>query len=101
MSLVANKVVCITGASRGIGRACALEFAKHGATGLILHYLGDSTTEGEIHSLKQEIESNYANSKVVVVAGDISDSGTSTLVRQYDRHAYHTLVNSTLLAADC
>ncbi|KAF8898784.1 hypothetical protein BD779DRAFT_1658901 [Infundibulicybe gibba] len=31
MALLTNKIVCITGASRGIGRACAAEAAKHGA----------------------------------------------------------------------
>lgn len=78
MSLLAGKTVCITGSSRGIGRACAIECAKHGAVGLTLHYLGDSPTEQEVHALKQEIEETYPNAKVVTVPGDIGDSATST-----------------------
>ncbi|KAJ7630904.1 hypothetical protein FB45DRAFT_1058824 [Roridomyces roridus] len=80
MTIVANKIVCITGASRGIGRGCALEFAKHGATGLVLHYLGDAETESEIQSLKAELESFPQNPKVVVVPGDIGDAATSTKI---------------------
>ncbi|KAJ7900310.1 hypothetical protein B0H14DRAFT_2331426 [Mycena olivaceomarginata] len=83
MSLVSNKIVVITGSSRGIGRGCALEFAKHGASGLVLHYFGDAETEQEITSLKAEIENPaiYPQSpKVVVVAGDIADSATSTKI---------------------
>jgi hypothetical protein len=61
----------------------ALEFAKHGASCLVLHYFGDAETEQEITSLKTEIENPaiYPQSpKVVVVAGDIADSATSTKV---------------------
>lgn len=61
----------------------ALEFAKHGASGLVLHYFGDAETQQEITSLKAEIENPaiYPQSpKVVVVAGDIADSATSTKV---------------------
>ncbi|KAG6842237.1 hypothetical protein C0991_000207 [Blastosporella zonata] len=78
MALVANKVVCITGSSRGIGRACALDFVKHGASALILHYLGDSETESEIQSLRSEVESSDV--QVVTVAGDIGDPATSTKI---------------------
>ncbi|KAI0735107.1 NAD-P-binding protein [Earliella scabrosa] len=77
MSLLANKVVCITGASRGIGRACAVECAKNGATGLILHYYGDEATTKEIESLKEEIETKHAPAKVVAVPGDIAQRETS------------------------
>ncbi|KAI0801197.1 NAD-P-binding protein [Fomes fomentarius] len=77
MSLLANKVICITGASRGIGRACALECAKHGATGLILHYYGDEATTKEIQSLKEELESLHTHSKVLGVPGDIALRETS------------------------
>ncbi|KAH7916407.1 NAD(P)-binding protein [Hygrophoropsis aurantiaca] len=77
MALLANKIVCITGSSRGIGRACAVESAKHGATGLILHYFGDQETEAELQSLKTEIESTHSHCRVVGVPGDIADPGTS------------------------
>ncbi|CAK5280521.1 unnamed protein product [Mycena citricolor] len=94
MALVLNKVVCISGASRGIGRGCALEFAKHGATGLILHYFGDAETEKEIQSLKHEIESNSAYTqkpKVVVVPGDISDPTTSSKIVQSGVEAFNRI----------
>lgn len=81
MALLPNKVVCITGASRGIGRACALESARQGASGLVLHYFGDLETEREITSLKEVIERDYLEAKVVVVPGDIADAATSIEVR--------------------
>ena len=77
MELLAGKIVCITGSSRGIGRACAIESAKHGATGLVLHYLGDHETEAEILLLKQEIEVAYTHSRVVGIPGDIADPETA------------------------
>ncbi|KAF9475987.1 NAD-P-binding protein [Pholiota conissans] len=75
MSLTPNKVVCITGASRGIGRACALEFTKQCASGLILHYLGDAETEREVQSLKAEVQ--RLGTSAIVVPGDIADFETS------------------------
>ncbi|KAF8640413.1 hypothetical protein AX17_000079 [Amanita inopinata Kibby_2008] len=78
MALVLNKVACITGASRGIGRACAVEFAKHGVSALVLHYLGDEATETEMKSLREELERE--NVKVAIVPGDIADPATSTKV---------------------
>jgi len=78
MALVSNKVVCITGSSRGIGRACALEFVKHGAAALILHYLGDNETEQEVQSLQSEVESYGV--QVVTVAGDIGNPATSSKI---------------------
>ncbi|KAF9457063.1 hypothetical protein BDZ94DRAFT_287807 [Collybia nuda] len=76
--LALNRIVCITGASRGIGRACALEFAKHGASGLVLHYFGDEETENEFQSLRQELEKQEV--RVMGVPGDIADSKTSTKI---------------------
>ncbi|XP_006454312.1 hypothetical protein AGABI2DRAFT_182285 [Agaricus bisporus var. bisporus H97] len=78
MSLATNKIVCITGSSRGIGRACAIQFAKQGATGLILHYYGDTETEAEIRSLQSQVENDTV--KVVTVPGDIGDPATSAKI---------------------
>ncbi|EIW86758.1 NAD(P)-binding protein [Coniophora puteana RWD-64-598 SS2] len=80
MALLAGKIVCITGSSRGIGRACALESAKHGATGLLLHYYGDEETEAELQTLKAEVERSHSQCRVVCVSGDIADPATSTKV---------------------
>ncbi|KAF9270106.1 NAD(P)-binding protein [Marasmius fiardii PR-910] len=81
MTIVSGKVVVITGASRGIGSGCAREFAKHGASGLLLHYYGDSVTTDEVQSLKTEIESvNGGSCKVVTIPGDIGDPATATKI---------------------
>ncbi|PPR05712.1 hypothetical protein CVT26_008953 [Gymnopilus dilepis] len=75
MSLTPGKIVCITGASRGIGRACAVEFAKQGASGLILHYLGDEITTEEIKVLKKDLEEKGV--RTVIIPGDIALLNTS------------------------
>ena len=77
MPLLESKVVCITGASRGIGRATASECARQGAVGLVLHYLGDNETTKEAIELKREIEAGYSQCKVAIVAGDIALKETS------------------------
>lgn len=56
----------------------ALDFAKHGASALILHYFGDDTTEVEVQSLQSEVEKSGA--RVVTVAGDIADPSISAKV---------------------
>lgn len=71
-NLLPGKVVAITGASRGIGRACALACAAHGARGVIVHYFGDATTTTEAQSLQIELAQLGANA--VLVAGDIADA---------------------------
>ncbi|KAI0052854.1 NAD(P)-binding protein [Auriscalpium vulgare] len=81
MSLLQGRVVCITGSSRGIGRACAVECAKHGATALILHYLGDETVD-EVIALEKEIVSVHPHAKTQRVPGDISKPEVSMQPRQ-------------------
>jgi len=67
---IAEKVVLIVGAGRGIGRASALLFAEAGAS-LILA----SRSEGELAELETEIERRYG-SGVVSVPTDATDAAS-------------------------
>jgi len=68
--LLQDKVVIITGATKGIGRAIAEEFARNGAS-LIL----SGTNEELLNKLKEEL--SLLDKKHSVVAGDISLPETS------------------------
>ena len=61
-----NKVALVTGGSRGIGKAIALELAKDGYDIVINYRSGND----ELESLKKEIESN--NVKCLMIKADVS-----------------------------
>ncbi|KAK9241418.1 hypothetical protein V1525DRAFT_393094 [Lipomyces kononenkoae] len=69
-SRLAGKTVLITGASSGIGRATAFEFANasNGDIKLIL----TARREATLVSIKEEIEKAYPKSKVFPIALDVS-----------------------------
>lgn len=74
MTFWEDKVVMITGASSGIGRGLALEFARRGAKiGLVARrkeVLDELVTE--IHS-KRNGDGAAGNAEVLVIAGDVQD----------------------------
>ena len=74
--LLDGKIAAITGASRGIGRAIALGFAREGAH-IIAHYWGTNTDPAgdDITSLSTEIRG--MGQQCIVITGDISDPETS------------------------
>ena len=63
-----RKIVLITGASRGIGKACAHAFAKHGYSLAITC----QTSEKELLELASELEAQY-NISCLPLVGDIGD----------------------------
>lgn len=63
-----RKNVLITGASRGLGRACALKFASQGYD-VIINY---NNSKGQAEELKAKIESEYDVS-VLTIKADISN----------------------------
>jgi 3-oxoacyl-(acyl-carrier-protein) reductase len=61
-----GQVAVVTGASRGIGRACAIELARHGAS-VVVNY---ASNEDAANATKAEIEGLGA--KALVVQADVS-----------------------------
>ena len=64
--LLENKVAVVTGASRGLGKAIALQFAKHGA-----HIIATARTQGGLEELDDEIKA--LGSTATLVPMDITD----------------------------
>jgi NAD(P)-dependent dehydrogenase (short-subunit alcohol dehydrogenase family) len=64
--IMAGRVALVTGASRGIGRACALELAKHGA-----HVVLVARTVGALEEVDDEVQK--AGSSATLVPLDLKD----------------------------
>lgn len=64
---LAGKVAIVTGASRGIGRACAVELAKEGAS-VVINFAGNSAAAAETLALVEE-----AGAEGLLVKGDVKD----------------------------
>ncbi|KAF3934188.1 hypothetical protein ABW20_dc0105806 [Dactylellina cionopaga] len=77
--LLEGRVCAITGASKGIGRAIAMGFAREGAH-IIAHYWGTTadSTNDEIVSLAVDIRG--AGQGCTLIFGDISDPKTSEMI---------------------
>lgn len=68
MEKLVGKVVLITGASRGLGRALALEYAREGAS-LVLNSRSNSAAELE----GTRLDAQAAGAQVLAVEADVSD----------------------------
>jgi NAD(P)-dependent dehydrogenase (short-subunit alcohol dehydrogenase family) len=68
-----GKIAIVTGASRGIGRAIALQLARDGATVVLA-----ARTEGDLAKVAAEIKSTGA--KATTVAGDLRDPGAPAVL---------------------
>ena len=70
--LLQGKVAIVTGASRGIGRATAVELARHGAKVVINHFEPADAAFGGSKAAAAAV----AEVEAVVVAGDVADPAT-------------------------
>lgn len=83
--LLAGRVAIVTGAGRGIGRAHALELARHGAAVVVNDYgvslAGEDTGETPAEQVVAEIEA--AGGRAVVNTADVADwEQSAAMVRQ-------------------
>ena len=63
-----NKVALVTGSSRGIGKACIIEFAKKGYN-VVINYNKDKDRAEELYNY---ITNNYKDIKVLCIQADVS-----------------------------
>jgi 3-oxoacyl-[acyl-carrier protein] reductase len=93
-----EKVVLVTGGSRGIGRACAVAFAKAGAAVVVISYAGNEAAAQESVKLVQE-----AGAKAEAVKFDVADTAAcaaavDSIVKTHGR--LDVLVNNAGVAVD-
>jgi 3-oxoacyl-[acyl-carrier protein] reductase len=98
MSSFKDKVVLVTGGSRGIGRACAVAFAKAGASTVVISYAGNEAAAQESLGLIQA-----AGAKAEALKFDVSDtaacaSNIEQIVKTHGR--LDVLVNNAGVAVD-
>ena len=67
-----GQVAVVTGASRGIGRACALELARHGAQ-IVVNYVSNVDAAEETRDAIHEL-----GGTVVLVKADVSDAESAS-----------------------
>jgi len=84
-SLLEGRVAIVTGAGRGIGRAHALELARHGAKVVVNDFgvslAGEGTGESPAHEVVAEIEA--MGGQAVVNGADVADfAAAEAMVRQ-------------------
>ena len=70
--LLDGKIALVTGGSRGIGRAVAIELAKEGAT-VAINYAGNKAAAEEVQSIITEM-----GGKAMIIQADVSDEKSAT-----------------------
>jgi 3-oxoacyl-[acyl-carrier protein] reductase len=93
-----DKVVLVTGGSRGIGRACSVAFAKAGASTVIISYAGNEAAAQETVGLIQA-----AGAKAEALKFDVADTaaGASAVEGIFKTHGrLDVLVNNAGVAVD-
>lgn len=93
-----NKVVLVTGASRGIGKATIIEFAKKGYD-VVINYLN---SKEEALELKKEVEEKYQVQALVMKADVSNEEDVKHMVEKTISEFGHIdcLVNNAGIAID-
>lgn len=93
-----NRVVLVTGASRGIGRAIAIEFAKK-SYDVVINYVENKTAALKV---KEEIETNYHVRALTVQADVANEEEVHAMIESIFKNfgGIDVLVNNAGIAID-
>src|SRR5262245_7319003 len=97
MSDFQGKVVLVTGGSRGIGRACAVAFAKRGAT-VVLSYAGNGGSAKETVGLISQVGGKGSATRFDVSDAKACADAVDAIVKEHGR--LDVLVNNAGVAID-
>ncbi len=92
-----KKVALVTGASRGIGKACALEFAKCGLD-VVINYVGNKEAADKTVEELKALGSDASAFQFDVSNKDAADAGISEIFEKYGR--IDVLVNNAGITRD-
>jgi 3-oxoacyl-[acyl-carrier protein] reductase len=95
--LLAGKVTIVTGSSRGIGRAIALAYARHGATVVLNHSQDGADIEETVGELRA-MDAVYDVQKGSIADPEFADRMISTTVERFGR--LDVLVNNAGITRD-
>ena len=93
-----NKVVLVTGSTRGIGKATILEFAKRGYN-VVINY---NNSEKEAFDLKQFVETEYKVEALVIKADVSNETEVKNMISEIINkfHKIDALVNNAGIVYD-
>lgn len=93
-----NKVVLVTGSTRGIGKATILEFAKQGYN-VVINY---NNSEKEAFDLKQFVETEYKVEALVIKADVSNETEVNNMISEIINkfHKIDVLVNNAGIVYD-
>jgi L-rhamnose 1-dehydrogenase len=89
IKLLDGKSVIVTGGSRGIGRAIAVECARHGAD-VLINYWGENDASYGRRSAAKEVLAEIVSlgQRAILVEGDVSDLATGQTLVDAAVHAF-------------
>ena len=93
-----QRVVVITGGSKGIGRTIAMKFAEENATILIAHYDPDDSASDETLSMLEEKDIKCESFKVDVSSKSGVEAFFDNILAKYGR--VDTLINNAGITRD-
>ncbi len=92
-----KKVALVTGASRGIGKACALELAKAGYD-IVINYAGNEEAANKTVSEIKDLGQNAVAKKFDVSNKEVVDAAIAEIMEEFGR--IDVLVNNAGITRD-